>query len=70
MSAPDPEARDPRHERPASPCIGVCTLDDAGACLGCRRTTAEIALWTRMTPAQQWAVVLDLPARPARPAPG
>ena len=61
---PDPRAvrRDP-YDRPDSPCIGVCSLDDAGACIGCRRTSAEIALWTRMTPAQQWTVVLDLPNR-------
>jgi hypothetical protein len=67
MTAPIPTdpvpARDP-HDRPDSPCIGVCVLDDDGACIGCLRTGAEIALWTRMTPAQQWAVVLDLPKRP------
>ena len=32
-----------------SPCIGVCSLDDAGLCLGCRRTTAEIARWSQMS---------------------
>lgn len=63
MSAPRPETRDP-HDRPESPCIGVCALDDASVCIGCRRTASEIALWTRLTPAQQWAVVLDLPKRP------
>jgi predicted Fe-S protein YdhL (DUF1289 family) len=63
MPAATPDPRDP-YDRPDSPCIGVCTLDDAAVCVGCRRTTAEIALWTRMSPAQQWAVVLDLPERP------
>jgi len=63
MSAPDPTPRD-ASERPDSPCIGVCALDDGGACIGCRRTVAEIALWSRMSPAQQWAVVQDLPDRP------
>ena len=29
----------------ASPCIGVCTLDAAGYCVGCLRTGAEIAAW-------------------------
>lgn len=28
-----------------SPCIGVCQLDDAGLCLGCHRSGAEIADW-------------------------
>jgi len=31
-----------------SPCVGVCSLDDAGLCIGCRRTTAEIARWSQM----------------------
>lgn len=32
----------------ASPCIGVCRLDAAGAlCLGCARTLGEIAEWSR-----------------------
>jgi predicted Fe-S protein YdhL (DUF1289 family) len=31
-----------------SPCIGVCMLDDDGLCMGCRRTTAEIARWPQM----------------------
>lgn len=31
-----------------SPCIGVCTLDGEGNCLGCHRTTAEIAGWMQM----------------------
>jgi predicted Fe-S protein YdhL (DUF1289 family) len=54
---------DPTADRPDSPCIGVCVLDDAGNCIGCLRTSAEVTLWTRMNPAQQWAVVLDLPNR-------
>ena len=31
-----------------SPCIGVCTLDDEGLCLGCHRSSAEIARWSQM----------------------
>lgn len=31
-----------------SPCIGVCSLDAAGLCEGCHRTTAEIARWSQM----------------------
>jgi len=30
----------------ASPCIGVCRMDEAsGLCAGCLRTLDEIALW-------------------------
>ena len=36
---------------PASPCIGVCRLDEAtGFCLGCARTGEEIATWGRLPP--------------------
>ena len=31
-----------------SPCSGVCQLDPAGLCLGCRRSGAEIARWRQM----------------------
>lgn len=31
-----------------SPCVGVCSLDRAGLCEGCLRTTAEIARWPQM----------------------
>jgi uncharacterized protein len=37
---------------PASPCVGVCRLDDTGRlCLGCRRTPDEIAAWPAADPA-------------------
>ncbi len=31
-----------------SPCVGICALDDDGLCLGCHRTSAEIARWVQM----------------------
>ena len=32
---------------PASPCVGLCRLDEGGAyCLGCLRTLDEIAGWS------------------------
>ncbi len=31
-----------------SPCVGICSLDAAGLCEGCHRTTAEIARWSQM----------------------
>lgn len=36
-----------------TPCIGICTLDDAGYCEGCRRSADEIASWSSMTPAER-----------------
>ncbi len=31
-----------------SPCVGICSLDDDGLCLGCHRTSTEIARWPQM----------------------
>lgn len=31
-----------------TPCTGVCTLDGEGLCMGCHRTTDEIARWGLM----------------------
>ncbi|HZV61644.1 MAG TPA: DUF1289 domain-containing protein [Methylophilaceae bacterium] len=37
-----------------SPCIGVCTMNEAtGLCLGCYRTIQEIREWWDMSPAQR-----------------
>ena len=48
----------------ATPCIGVCELGQDGLCLGCWRTTAEIAAWASMPPEQR-ALLMDevLPLR-------
>jgi predicted Fe-S protein YdhL (DUF1289 family) len=41
-----------------SPCLKLCTLDATGrTCLGCGRTTAEIAGWSRMDDAARQAVL-------------
>ena len=45
---------------PTSPCINVCVLDAEGCCRGCRRTVDEIARWSRMGAAEQWAVIARL----------
>jgi predicted Fe-S protein YdhL (DUF1289 family) len=50
---------------PISPCINICALDEQGYCLGCYRTLAEIAGWTRLSAREQWAIVRELPARAA-----
>ncbi|MGI8527208.1 MAG: DUF1289 domain-containing protein [Pseudolabrys sp.] len=53
-----------------SPCVKVCVLDaNAGRCLGCGRSIDEIARWTGMSAAERAAIMAELPARLARPAP-
>ncbi len=47
-----------------SPCVKVCVLHpEAGICLGCYRTRAEIAGWSRLTREARRAVMEDLPDR-------
>ncbi len=48
---------------PESPCINMCTLDEAKQCMGCFRTLDEIIAWSTMTAEQQWRVVMQLQAR-------
>jgi uncharacterized protein len=48
---------------PGSPCLNICSLDGAGVCRGCFRTLEEIAEWTRMGAAEQWATVARAEAR-------
>ena len=37
-----------------SPCISLCTVDDAGVCLGCARTIQEKRLWKDPNTTDQW----------------
>ena len=54
----------------ASPCVQVCAIDgQSGLCLGCFRTLAEIAGWTRFTDEERVAITVALPARRDRIAP-
>jgi uncharacterized protein len=49
-----------------SPCVKICVVHpEAGICVGCHRTTDEIARWTRMTSAERRAVMEALPGRGA-----
>ncbi|AQR62738.1 DUF1289 domain-containing protein [Brevundimonas sp. LM2] len=51
----------------ATPCIQVCVIDGAsGLCLGCYRTLAEIAEWSRMEAAQRTEIMSELPERRLR----
>ena len=54
----------------ATPCIKVCVVDgESGLCMGCYRTLAEIAGWTKLSADERAALMVELPARRARIAP-
>jgi hypothetical protein len=47
-----------------TPCIQVCVIDPvSGLCAGCRRTRAEIAAWSALTPTERRAIMDDLARR-------
>jgi uncharacterized protein len=47
-----------------SPCIKVCVIDiSTNMCSGCHRSLAEIASWSRYTPAERRRITASLPAR-------
>ncbi|HET9107923.1 MAG TPA: DUF1289 domain-containing protein [Steroidobacteraceae bacterium] len=50
-------------DRPRSPCIKLCSLDERGYCVGCLRTADEIGRWTSMSAEEQWRVVAQLAKR-------
>ena len=53
-----------------TPCVQVCAVDsESGLCLGCFRSLAEIAGWTRLSDAERDALLDDLPGRRGRIAP-
>ena len=52
-----------RRERPLSPCILICTLDEDKVCLGCGRTLQQISRWALMSKDEQGAVVEQLSLR-------
>ena len=54
-------------ERPvASPCTGVCRIDErSGLCAGCRRTLDEIAGWSAMGDGERLGVWQRLALRRA-----
>jgi predicted Fe-S protein YdhL (DUF1289 family) len=54
----------------ATPCVKVCVVDgESGLCLGCFRTLAEVAAWSRLSEAEREAIMADLPGRPTRVSP-
>lgn len=47
-----------------SPCIGVCSIDEAtGFCHGCYRTVEEIKAWWNMSPSDQKQLLQTLEQR-------
>ena len=47
-----------------SPCVKICVLHpEARICIGCHRSGAEIAAWSRMSAEERRAVMAELPAR-------
>ena len=47
----------------ASPCVGVCVIDEQGLCEGCARTLDEIAGWSAATFAERRVILAALPGR-------
>lgn len=59
-----------RREEIESPCVQICVLHpEARICLGCYRSGAEIAAWSRMTPDERREIMAVLPDR-AKSLPG
>ena len=52
--------------RPDSPCVKICVLGENGYCQGCLRNLGEIAAWSSMSAAQQWALLAVLAQRRRR----
>ncbi|HEX7651999.1 MAG TPA: DUF1289 domain-containing protein [Verrucomicrobiae bacterium] len=46
-----------------SPCHHVCRLDAAEICVGCQRSLAEIAGWSRFSEAEKAAVLVRVAIR-------
>lgn len=63
MNPPDSTDSQNRANRPLSPCILICTLDDDKVCLGCGRSLEQISSWALMSKDEQWAVVDQLSRR-------
>lgn len=50
-----------------SPCVRICLIHpEAGICVGCYRTSDEIARWSGMTPAERRKIMAELPGRAPR----
>ncbi|MEM7522275.1 MAG: DUF1289 domain-containing protein [Pseudomonadota bacterium] len=56
-----------RRDEIESPCVKICVIEpDADLCIGCFRTRAEIAGWSRMSADARRALMTALPERAPR----
>jgi predicted Fe-S protein YdhL (DUF1289 family) len=63
MTVRGPTAAPAAGEGVASPCINICRLDAANVCIGCRRTLAEIAEWSRAGDQRRLQILRNVKAR-------
>ncbi len=64
MTTPDPRDEIWRRSEIESPCVKICVIQpEAGLCIGCHRSLAEIAGWSRLSPAERRAIMAELPGR-------
>ena len=53
-----------KREERESPCVKVCVMHpEAKLCIGCYRSNAEIAAWSRMSREERLAIMAERPAR-------
>ena len=56
-----------KRDEPDSPCVQICLIHpEAGLCIGCYRSTAEIAAWPRMSREERRRLMAELPNRAGR----
>ncbi len=54
-------------EKISSPCNGICVIDeDTGLCVGCLRTSDEIANWSSYSPEKRDEILEDITLREER----
>lgn len=48
----------------ATPCVNICVVHpESGLCVGCHRTTDEIARWRAMSDDERVQIMAELPSR-------
>lgn len=52
-----------KHANTTNPCIGICSNDDKGRCIGCFRSDEERMLWYSETTEWRENVLLELKKR-------
>ena len=47
-----------------SPCVGVCSIDpQSDLCIGCLRTSAEIAMWPQIDKKRAYQIMKEIKGR-------